>query len=56
MEQLLNTIAQFIQVYGIWFIILYIVCFAASALVFISSFLVIVKVIRNISERNRRYW
>jgi hypothetical protein len=42
MEQLLNTIAQFVQTYGIWFIVFYAVAFAASVLVFISTFIIIV--------------
>lgn len=43
MEQLLNTIAQFVQTYGIWFIVFYAVAFAAIALIFITAFIIIVK-------------
>lgn len=53
MEQLLNTIAQFIQTYGIWFIAFYVAAFAVSVIVFIVAFIVIVKVFRDIA-RNRR--
>ena len=54
MEQLLNTIAQSIQVYGIWFIVFYAVAFAASVIVFIAAFIVIVKVFREINRARRR--
>jgi hypothetical protein len=54
MEQLLNTIAQFIQTYGIWFIVFYAVAFAASALVFITAFIIIVKAFSNIDRTRRR--
>ena len=53
MEQLLNTIAQFIQTYGIWFLAFYVAAFAVSVIVFIAAFIIIVKAFSNIA-RNRR--
>lgn len=54
MEQLLNTIAQFIQTYGIWFIAFYVAAFAVSVIVFIAAFIVIVKAFRDIDRARRR--
>lgn len=53
MELFLNTLTQFIQTYGIWFIVFYAVAFAASALVFISTFIIIVKAFGNINRTRR---
>ena len=53
MELLLNTIAQFVQTYGIWFIVFYVAAFAVSAIVFIAAFITFVKIFRD-SARNRR--
>lgn len=53
MEQFLNTLAQFVQTYGIWFLAFYAAAFAASVIVFILTFIIIVKVFSNIA-RNRR--
>ena len=54
MEQLLNAISQFVQTYGIWFIVFYVAAFAASVIVFIAAFFVIVKAFRNINRARRR--
>ena len=54
MELFLNTIAQFIQTYGIWFIAFYVAAFAVSVIVFIAAFIIIVKVFNNIDRARRR--
>ena len=52
MELLLNTIAQFIQTYGIWFIVADVISFVFVTVIFIFALAIILRSVKNIMREN----
>jgi len=52
MELLLNTIAQFIQTYGIWFIVADVISFVLVTVIFIFALAIILRSVKNIMREN----